>query len=312
MRTRGRAPCHDVPYAVPKRTLTFVAFAAFSPAAPVDAPARIEKMHVMATPMLIDTHCHLDAGEFEPDRDAVHARALAAGVGAMVVPAVTEANCDDVAACCRRYPGCFPAWGMHPMYVRVHQERHLAALRQRIEAWRPVAIGEIGLDLFVEGLDYAAQEHFYVEQLKIARDYELPVLLHCRRAVDPILKHLRRIRVPGGIAHAFSGSRQQAGEFIRLGFKLGFGGAFTWSRATRLRTLAAELPLEAIVLETDSPDIPPAWIGKGRNEPAELARIAGVLADLRALPTAAVAAQTVHNALAVLPGVSLPPWSAAT
>jgi len=257
---------------------------------------------------LIDTHCHLDAGEFDPDRDAVYDRARAAGVGIQVIPGVTRADFAAVEAACRRYPGCLPAWVLHPMYIHVHQADHLAELRRRIEAWRPVAIGEIGLDLFVPGLDLATQEYFYVEQLKIARDYDLPVLLHCRRANDQILKQLRRVvgksggksGVKGGIAHAFSGSRQQAEEFIKLGFKLGFGGAFTWSRATRLRALAFELPLEALVLETDSPDIPPAWVGKARNEPAELAGIAAALAELRGVDVATVARQTTANARAVL------------
>ena len=249
---------------------------------------------------LIDTHSHLDAGEFEPDRDAVYARAQAAGVSLQVVPAVTQGNFSDVEATCHRYPGCLPAWGMHPMYIHVHHDSHLELLRRAIEAWRPVAVGEIGLDLFVDGLDFPTQEHFYVEQLKIARDYDLPVLLHCRRANDQILKYLRRIQVRGGIAHAFSGSRHQAEEYLKLGFKLGFGGAFTWTRATNLRSLAAALPLEAIVLETDSPDIPPAWVGRGRNEPAELARIAMTLAELRGVDVATVARQTSANARAVL------------
>ncbi len=249
---------------------------------------------------LIDTHCHLDAGEFDPDRDEVHARALAAGVRMMILPAVTASGFADVAAACRRYAGCLPAWGMHPMYIHVHHAGHLTLLRRQIEQWRPVAVGEIGLDLFVPGLDYATQERFFVAQLQIARDYDLPVLLHCRRANDQILKHLRRFRLRGGIAHAFSGSRQQAEAFIGLGFKLGFGGAFTWSRATRLQALARELPLEAIVLETDSPDIPPAWVGKGRNEPGELPRIAATLAELRGIGVEEVARQTSHNARAVL------------
>ncbi len=245
---------------------------------------------------LIDTHCHLDAVEFDADRDAVYERARTAGVAIQAIPAVTQANFAAVEAICRRYPGCLPAWGMHPMYIDAHQTGHLADLRRRIETWRPVAIGEIGLDLFVPGLDFATQEFFYVEQLKIARDHDLPVLLHCRRANDQILKQLRLIGVKGGIAHAFSGSRQQAEAFIKLGFKLGFGGAFTWDRATRLRSLAFELPLESIVLETDSPDIPPTWVGKGRNEPAEVAGIAAALAELRGLDVAAVARRTTANA----------------
>lgn len=253
-----------------------------------------------ASASLIDTHCHLDAGEFDADRDAVYARARAAGVALQIVPAVTAANFEAVAATSRRYPGCLPAWGLHPMYLHVHHRRHLDILRRQIETWRPVAVGEIGLDLFVRDLDYATQEYYYTEQLRIARDYDLPVLLHCRRANDQILKHLRKLRPKGGIAHAFSGSRQQAEEFIKLGFMLGFGGAFTWPRATRLRALAVELPLTAIVLETDSPDIPPEWVGKGRNEPGELARIAQVLAELRGIAPAEVARQTSANARAVL------------
>ena len=255
---------------------------------------------------LMDTHSQRDAGEFDPDRDAVYDRAMAAGVTTQVLPAVTRTNFDAVATACERYPGCLPAWGLHPIYVQAHQERHLADLRARIEAWRPVAVGEIGLDLFVPELDFAAQAHYYVEQLKIARDYDLPVLLHCRRANDQILKHLRRVGVKGGIAHAFNGSDQQAAAFLKLGFKLGFGGAFTWSRASNLRRLARELPLEAIVLETDSPDIPPEWVGKGRNEPAELVRIARVLADLRGVSVEAVASLTTANAMEVL---QLPPFS---
>jgi TatD DNase family protein len=182
------------------------------------------------------------------------------------------------------------------MYIDVHRPEHLADLRTQIETQRPVAIGEIGLDLFINNLDYATQEFFYVEQLKIAQEYDLPVLLHCRRANDQLLKHLRKIRVRGGIAHAFNGSPQQADEFIKLGFKLGFGGAFTWPRANNLRRLAADLPLSAIVLETDSPDIPPVWIGRGRNAPGELPRIADTLAELRGLDLDAVAQATTRNA----------------
>jgi TatD DNase family protein len=248
----------------------------------------------------IDTHSHLDAGEFDPDREAVYDRALAAGVTTQVVPAVTRANFEDVAACCKHYPGCLPAWGLHPMYIHVHHEGHLQSLREQIETWRPVAIGEIGLDLFAPGLDFVTQEHFYVEQLRIAREYDLPVLLHCRRANDQILKHLRRFKLKGGIAHAFNGSRQQADAFISLGFKLGFGGAFTWHRASNLRQLARTLPLEAMVLETDSPDIPPEWVGKGRNEPAELPAIASALAELRGIAVEEVARATSDNARALL------------
>ena len=249
-----------------------------------------------AVPFFIDTHCHLDAAEFDADRDAEYARAVAGGVGTLVVPAVSRDNFAAVAAACERYPGCLPAWGLHPMLIDVHRPEHLGDLRTQVEAQRPVAIGEIGLDLFVKDLDPATQEFFFVEQLKIAQDYDLPVLLHCRKANDELLKQLRKIRVRGGIAHAFNGSPQQANEFIKLGFKLGFGGAFTWPRANNLRRLAVDLPLDAIVLETDSPDIPPVWIGRGRNAPGELPRIAQTLAELRKMDLEVVAQATTRNA----------------
>ncbi len=251
-------------------------------------------------PFFIDTHSHFDAAEFDADRDAEYTRAVVSGVAVQIVPSVSADNFAAVAATCARYPGCLPAWGLHPMYVGVHQPHDLDALRAQISAQRPVAIGEIGLDFFVRGLDAAAQEFFYTEQLKIARDHDLPVLLHCRKSSDQLLKQLRKIKVSGGIAHAFNGSAQQAAEFIKLGFKLGFGGAFTWPRANHLRRLAAELPLESIVLETDSPDIPPVWIGRGRNAPGELPRIAALLAELRGVSVDEVARATANNATVVL------------
>lgn len=250
--------------------------------------------------MWIDTHCHLDAAEFAADRDEVAAAASAAGVATIVVPAVEAANFPAVRDCCRRYAGCVAAYGIHPMYTPQARDDDLQTLRDWLARERPVAVGEIGLDFFVPGLDPDRQRHFFVAQLKLAREFDLPVLLHVRRAIDPILAELRRCRVRGGIAHAFNGSRQQAEQFIALGFKLGFGGAMTWSRASRLRTLAATLSLESIVLETDAPDIPPAFVGQGRNAPAFLPRIAETLAELRGLPTAEVAAATVRNARTVL------------
>ncbi len=250
-------------------------------------------------PFFIDTHCHLDAAEFKDDRDTEYARAVEAGVAIQIIPAVSRDNFAAVAATCERYPGCRRAWGLHPMLIDVHRPEHLAELRKQIETQRPVAIGEIGLDLFSD-FDYSIQEFYYVEQLKIAQEHGLPVLLHCRKANDQILKHLRKIKVRGGIAHAFNGSPQQADEFIKLGFKLGFGGAFTWPRANNLRRLAVGLPLDAIVLETDSPDIPPVWIGRGRNAPGELPRIAQTLAELRGISVADIRDATTRNALEIL------------
>lgn len=261
--------------------------------------------------MLIDTHCHLDASEFASDRDEVVAAAAAAGVAAIVVPAVSVDNFHAVRECCARYPECYPAYGVHPLYLDRSCEsdesgtttfdRLRACLQHELDGpFPPVAVGEIGLDYYVPGFDAGKQERFFVEQLKVARDFDLPVLLHVRRAVDQVLKCLRQTGVRRGIAHAFNGSRQQADEFLRLGFKLGFGGAMTSPRATRLRELAASLPADAIVLETDAPDIPPAWLGGGRNAPGELARIAAVLAELRGIDVSEAVLMTGNNAVEIV------------
>ena len=256
--------------------------------------------------MLIDTHCHLDAAEFAADRAALVSAACAAGVSALVIPAVETANFRAVRDCCQRYLECYPAYGLHPLYLERADDADLVALRRWLAdelggATPPVAVGEIGLDRHLPGYDASRQEHFFVEQLKIARDCDLPVLLHVRRAVDQVLKCLRRVGVKGGIAHAFNGSRQQADAFIRLGFKLGFGGALTFPGSTRIRELASSLPLATIVLETDSPDIPPCWLAGGRNTPLELPRIADTLAELRGMSSGQLRAATSANALALLP-----------
>lgn len=274
----------------------------------------VSMLAASAAPVWVDTHCHLDAPEFEADRDAVVARARAAGVAQVVLPAVAPFDFDVVRALAHRH-GLVYALGIHPLYVEPLGEDALDALRAALDAARDdprlVAVGEIGLDHFVPGLDRAKQERFYAAQLSIARAAGLPVLLHVRRSADTLLKHLRRTPGVGGIAHAFNGSRQQAEAFVDLGFKLGFGGAMTFEPALQLRRLAAGLPLDAVVLETDAPDIPPHWLYKtaaaraqgerSRNEPVELPRIAAVLATLRDLDVSALAAATTANARAALP-----------
>jgi TatD DNase family protein len=266
--------------------------------------------------MLIDTHCHLDASDFDADRDAVIADALGAGIGRLVIPAVEVGNSESVARLARRIPGAAYTLGIHPLYVERAAFEDLGRLRHALDSAigdpQFVGVGEIGLDHFVPGLDRARQLQFFDAQLRLAREYQLPVILHVRRAQDVILGRLRRLSVIGGIAHAFNGSLQQAQAFIDLGFKLGFGGALTYERALQLRRLATELPLSALVLETDAPDIPPHWlyataeqraagIPQGRNAPSELPRIAQVLADLRGISLAELAAVTTANAQNALP-----------
>ena len=263
----------------------------------------------------IDTHCHLDAAEFDTDRDAVRRRAASAGVLHCVLPAVEAGNFAAVQQLAHRHGDSY-ALGIHPLATGRAAEADLRTLDDALGAARSdarlVAVGEIGLDYFVPGLDAPRQELFYREQLALARRHALPVILHVRRSADRLLKELRARPVAGGIAHAFNGSLQQARAFVDLGFKLGFGGAVTFERALQLRRLAAELPLSAIVLETDSPDIPPHWLYRtaqqrehgepqGRNEPAELPRIAQVVAQLRGMDATELAAATTRNAVAALP-----------
>lgn len=250
----------------------------------------------------IDTHCHLDAAEFGGGQPDVVRDAATTGVDCIVVPSVARSNFDTVRGLCKQHPNCAPAYGIHPMYTDDAQPDDLEVLRECLALPGTVAVGEIGLDFFIEHYDRERQEYFFVEQLKLSKKFDLPVLLHIRRAQDTILKHLRQHKVCGGIAHAFNGSRQQADEFIKLGFKLGFGGAMTYSRATRLRELAATLPLESIVLETDAPDIPPDFLERGLpNEPKYLPRIAQTLANLRNMTLEEIARSTTGNVLSVLP-----------
>jgi TatD DNase family protein len=261
----------------------------------------------------IDTHCHLDAPEFARDVDEVVARARAAGVGLLVLPAVAAPHFESLQSLARRH-GMAYALGLHPLHLDQAGEPDLEQLRAALQAARDdpllVAVGEIGLDHFT-GPPPELQETFYQAQLKIARDAGLPVLLHCRRSADGLLKGLRRIEVPGGIVHAFNGSRQQADALVARGFALGFGGAMTFDRALQIRSLAAALPETAWVLETDAPDIPPHWLyrtaqeraagARSRNEPAELPRIAQVLAELRGASLHELADRNAANATRVLP-----------
>jgi TatD DNase family protein len=264
--------------------------------------------------MWIDTHCHLDAAEFAGDLPAVRARAAAADVKLCVLPAVAAGNFETVRALAHRWGDGY-ALGIHPLCTNTATDDDLDLLDRALAAHRNdprlVAVGEIGLDYFVPGLDAARQEHFYAAQLALARDHELPVLLHVRRSADQLLKQLRRVPVQG-IAHAFNGSAQQAAEFLRLGFKLGFGGTLTYERSLQIRRLARELPLAGLVLETDAPDIPPQWLYRtaqergdgapqGRNEPGELPRIGAVLAQLRGIAPGELAAATCANACEALP-----------
>ncbi|MFM6985825.1 MAG: TatD family hydrolase [Hydrogenophaga sp.] len=271
--------------------------------------------------MWIDTHAHLDAAELGPDPALLRARGLARdrGVGLCVIPAVMRQNFDAVRRLAHRLGDAY-ALGIHPLYVPQAQDEDLdtldAALTTHAGDPRLVAVGEIGLDFWVPALCEPAmrerQQHFYRAQLRLARKHGLPVILHVRKSADTLLRHLRECPTGGGIAHAFNGSAEQAKAFVGLGFALGFGGASTFEPARRLRSLAAAMPLSALVLETDAPDMPPHWLyataaersagqPQGINTPAELPRIGAVIAGLRGISADALAAATTANAQRVLP-----------
>lgn len=252
----------------------------------------------VALPPLIDTHCHLDAAEFDGIRDLAVAEAHAASVSHIMVPAVLAAGFAGTLAMRERF-GCLIGFGLHPIYVAEHQDEHLAELERWVVTHKPEALGEIGLDFYVPGLDEKRQEALLLEQLRLARRYDLPVLLHVRRSQDRVLKYLRLAKVERGIAHAFNGSEEQAHAYIRQGMLLGFGGAMTFHGSRRIRQLAATLPLSSLVLETDAPDIRPQWAQDYPNRPANVAAFARVLAELRGQAVADIAQQTTANALAL-------------
>lgn len=250
---------------------------------------------------LVDSHSHFDAAEFDADRAQAHARAVAAGVARQIVPAVDAAGWPKLKSVCAEFDGLFPAYGLHPMYLEAHRPEHVRELRDWIERERPVAVGECGLDFFVEGLDAEAQRFYFEGQLQLAREFELPVVVHARRAVDAVIAAIRKVGRSEsgglrGVVHSFSGSAEQARQLHGLGFLLGIGGPITYDRANRLRSLVATMPLEQLLLETDAPDQPGADHRGERNEPAFMPEVLDAVAELRGMEREELAAATTSNA----------------
>jgi len=245
---------------------------------------------------LVDTHCHLDAAEFDPDRDQVVARAREAGVHAQVVPATHADAWPGLRDVCAAGDGLHAAYGLHPTFLEHHRPAHLEELGEWIERERPVAVGECGLDYWVDGLDREQQQRYFDGQLRLAREHDLPLVVHARRAVDAVIASIRKVGGLRGVVHSFSGSRQQAEQLWDLGFMLGIGGPVTYERARRLRRLVADMPLEYLLLETDAPDQPDAGNRGGRNEPAFMVRVLDTIAGLRGQDPGEVAEATTDNA----------------
>ncbi|MCC4622262.1 TatD family hydrolase [Xanthomonas cassavae CFBP 4642] len=245
---------------------------------------------------LIDSHCHLDAGEFDHDRAAVIARAHAAGVMQQVVPAITAASWPGLRQVCAQAPGLHPAYGLHPIFLDQHRPEHLEALADWIERERPCAIGECGLDFYLEGLDAQAQRDHFDGQLRLAKRFDLPLIVHARRATEEVIARIKAIGGLRGVVHSFAGSPEQARQLWNLDFMIGLGGPVTYPRAHRLRGLAATMPLQHLLLETDAPDQPDASIRGQRNEPARLRTVLDCIAQLRGEDATVIAAQTTANA----------------
>lgn len=249
---------------------------------------------------LFDTHCHIDAPEFDADREAVLLATHAAGVGRLLVPATERATWAKTLSVCATHKGLYPALGMHPVYLDRHRDDDIALLEAAIADARPAAIGEIGLDFQLRELDRERQMWLFERQLAVAAAADLPVVLHVRKAHEEVLEALAAHALPGGFCHAFNGSLQQAERYRDRGFCLGFGGMLTFERSRRLRGLASALPLDAIVLETDAPDLTVASHRFERNSPAYLPEVLETLASLRDEPVEEIAAQTLQNGRRVL------------
>lgn len=246
--------------------------------------------------MLIDSHCHLDAAEFDPDRTEVIARARSAGVLQQIVPAVTAQSWPKLREVCGLAEGLYPAYGLHPMFLAEHQPVHLQQLREWMNRERPLAIGECGLDFFVENLDKQTQQFYFEGQLKLAREFDLPLIVHARHAVDAVIAAIKSIGGLRGVIHSYSGSPEQAHQLGKLGFMIGLGGPVSYDRANRLRKLATEVSLEMLLLETDAPDQPDVRYRGQRNEPARLDYVCETIAGLRSISPDELASATTDNA----------------
>ena len=246
-------------------------------------------------PRLIDAHSHFDDARFDADRLQALERAHTAGVHEQIIPAIKAAWWPRIKQLCLANPGLHPSYGLHPMFLADHREEHLAELREWVVTERPVAIGECGLDFYIPDPRPKRQQHYFEAQLQLALEFDLPVIIHARRSVEEVINTLRRYPGLRGMLHSYSGSDQQARRLIDMGFYLSFGGPVTYQRAKRLRRLIETLPLEFMLLETDSPDQPGSNHRGERNEPAFLPEVLDQFSRLREEPTELIAAQTRRN-----------------
>lgn len=248
---------------------------------------------------LIDSHCHLDVAAFDEDRDDVLSRCREQGIRRMIIPAIEAAGWDNLLSLCDKEAGLYPALGLHPVFLQQHQQSDIQKLEEKLATTGVVAVGEIGLDFYIKELDREKQKQIFEAQLAIAAKLDLPVILHVRKSHDDVLASLKKYKVRGGVSHAFNGSLPQAQQYIDMGFKLGFGGTMTYEGSHKIHQLAKQLPLEAIVLETDAPDMVVASHRGERNSPEYLIESLNALAQLREEDINTIAKQTTANTCTV-------------
>ncbi|MBB1198902.1 metal-dependent hydrolase [Enterobacteriaceae bacterium 89] len=247
----------------------------------------------------IDTHCHFDFPPFVDDAEHSLARAAEAGVEKIIVPATESARFAGVLALAENHVPLYAALGLHPIVIEKHTDECLVQLADclKLKPKKLVAVGEIGLDLYRENPQFEHQQYILDEQLKLAKRFDLPVILHSRRTHDKLAMHLKRQNLPRtGVVHGFAGSLQQAERFIQLGYKIGVGGTITYPRASKTREVMARLPLSALLLETDAPDMPLNGYQGQPNRPEQAASVFQSLCELRPESPAEIAEKLANNA----------------
>ena len=245
---------------------------------------------------IIDTHCHLDVSDFDLDRNEVIQKCRSQGINKIIIPAIESRTWSKVLDLCQAEKGLYPALGLHPVFIDKHKTDDIDKLENILEKMRPVAIGEIGLDFYIKELDQQQQIKLFEQQLLVAKNNNLPVILHVRKSHDHVLALLKKIKVKGGFCHAFNGSLQQADKYIEMGFKLGFGGTLTYENSSKIHSLAKTLPIESIVLETDAPDMVVESHRGQRNSPEYIVDTLSALAKIRQESIEFIAEQTSRNA----------------
>lgn len=245
--------------------------------------------------MIIDSHCHLDFKIFNADREQVIERANQAGVSKIIIPGVLQKTWSDIKICCETYPHLYPCYGLHPYFIDQHKETDLEQLRYWIETNHPIAIGECGLDFYLKDLNRDKQTFYFEQQLEIALEFKLPVVIHARKSTEAVINAIKKRPGLTGMIHSYSGSYEQAIKLIELNFYLSFGGSITYEKSTRLRKVVKSLPLENLLVETDSPDQPVSNASSLRNEPAFISEVIKGIAELHNTTEQAVAEITSKN-----------------